>query len=156
MIVPDRIASNIEFQSTLRARGATCAPVTTERRRSGFNPRSRAGSDTLRWHEVQADHSFQSTLPRGERLWRRMECAAFWWFQSTLPRGERLGPTVMVEPEGSSIHAPARGATISRGGGMLSNTGFNPRSRAGSDSALAMHTTARVAVSIHAPARGAT
>ena len=33
---------------------------------------------------------FQSTLPRGERLFAREVIAGDKWFQSTLPRGERL------------------------------------------------------------------
>ena len=56
-----------------------------------FNPRSREGSDVERGCEVKCGLIFQSTLPRGERLL---------WACAT--RSSRA----------ISIHAPARGATI--------------------------------------------
>ena len=55
-------------------------------------------------------------------------------FQSTLPRGER--PKFDVSNCGSltiSIHAPARGATITHDTLFLLFVDFNPRSREGSD-----------------------
>ena len=54
-------------------------------------------------------------------------------FQSTHPRGVRHRETAVYGTERVSIHAPARGATISVHLGLLS-----------------------ISVSIHAPARGAT
>ncbi len=122
-----------------------------------FNPRSRAGSDTVsRWHCVRLTE-FQSTLPRGERLDGRhtsLEArpvsihapargatpiatyiiARRQMFQSTLPRGER--PTVMRPAscvDRVSIHAPARGATRRSRPILDAECSFNPRSRAGSD-----------------------
>ena len=56
---------------------------------------------------------FQSTLPRGERLFMAPDRNIDTLFQSTLPRGERR-----IEPEQIdasaliSIHAPTRGATV--------------------------------------------
>ena len=55
-----------------------------------------------------------------------------------------------------SIHAPARGATTS----MLDNCAFkdyfNPRSREGSDDVTTFRDCLMICISIHAPARGAT
>ena len=100
-------------------------------------------------------------------------------FQSTLPRGERLCDVCGVwYPFYISIHAPARGATITRMGshrvqhdfnprsregsdsycctvgGFLAN--FNPRSREGSDTSVFNRSVLLTFISIHAPARGAT
>ena len=76
-----------------------------------FNPRSREGSDAA----VPVGHD--------ERV----------VFQSTLPRGERHGMEWPQKTSNVSIHAPARGATSAKIGASAS-TGFNPRSREGSDS----------------------
>ena len=75
-----------------------------------FNPRSREGSDhilflflphqtisihapargaTLHNQELCRSRKFQSTLPRGERLFLRIHAGKAIKFQSTLPRGER-------------------------------------------------------------------
>ena len=55
-------------------------------------------------------------------------------FQSTLPRGERQNRAIMVLLSSLvSIHAPARGATTIALAVLLSGSGFNPRSREGSD-----------------------
>ena len=55
-----------------------------------FNPRSRVGSDTLERSGCLQYCVFQSTLPRGERLWASWASIFFpSQFQSTLPRGER-------------------------------------------------------------------
>src|SRR5271166_1834842 len=78
-------------------------------------------------------YSFRSALPRGERpLGAGTEPAAV-EFRSALPRGERLGMLWI--------------ATIV--------SGFDPRSRAGSD-VVAHPCHVDVLVSIRAPARGAT
>ena len=57
--------------------------------------------------------AFQSTLPRGERLYVDRAGKQDLLFQSTLPRGERLGSNRMESVSSRiSIHAPARGATV--------------------------------------------
>ena len=98
---------------------------------------------------------FQSTLPRGERLKSEKAWIDYQEFQSTLPRGERQEHLEAFKNETSfnprsragsdfdtgkyydyrkvSIHAPARGATVST-----------------------CSLAAVINVSIHAPARGAT
>ena len=54
-----------------------------------------------------------------------------------------------------SIHAPAKGATISSTTRSASCIDFNPRSREGSD-AIAVLNDMGIKISIHAPAKGAT
>ena len=123
---------------------------------SDFNPRSREGSDSWRDSGMTAIKKFQSTLPRGERLYNccrirpiiiisihapargaTMYAVVFiirGVFQSTLPRGERHYKGILSKCEKwISIHAPARGAT------------FFPML------VIRVHL-----ISIHAPARGAT
>ena len=104
------------------------------------------------------DHQnkFQSTLPRGERLWLAMKLFHLGWisihaptrgatnpnptnrlleeFQSTLPRGERRGICgCFAGCTQISIHAPTRGATAVIMTKLDYMTDFNPRSHAGSD-----------------------
>ena len=77
---------------------------------------------------------FQSTLPRGERLSKRISPPHLLIFQSTLPRGERHDLiTISDTPHPISIHAPARGATRQK-----------------------RELLQYFPISIHAPARGAT
>ena len=77
---------------------------------------------------------FQSTLPRGERLYPINPHTVISRFQSTLPRGERRFICVtMIFSTCISIHAPTRGAT---GVPVLHSSFlvyFNPRSHEGSD-----------------------
>ena len=56
-------------------------------------------------------------------------------FQSTLPRGERLYPPLALNGDGAdiSIHAPTGGATKRITLIMADRTYFNPRSHGGSD-----------------------
>ena len=99
---------------------------------------------------------FQSTLPRGERLFLRCNSFELSSFQSTLPRGERLVPAltthdrhdisihapargathwrrILYHRKDISIHAPARGATDKSNQKINALNDFNPRSREGSD-----------------------
>src|SRR5271166_5275266 len=77
----------------------------------GFDPRSRAGSDTNNGLYVGTIVPFRSALPRGERLAPAGSSTTLRWFRSALPRGERPGHDA-VWPR------------VER---------FDPRSRAGSD-----------------------
>ena len=100
-----------ELQSTL-PRGERLARNTSRLAGSGFNPRSRGGSDPRRQLPPLASHQLQSTLPRGERRRQPRRTPGAAGLQSTLPRGERRH----VVPgsggrRGASIHAPAGGAT---------------------------------------------
>ena len=120
---------------------------------------------------------FQSTLPRGERLWREAALKAPRCFNprsraGSDPKLVACPPELIV-----SIHAPARGATSASCLSLTPLTCFNPRSRAGSDlrafekkrtdqfqSTLPRGERPKqlsrphvcAPVSIHAPARGAT
>ena len=78
--------------------------------------------------------AFQSALPRGERRTRSYNPTACKRFQSALPRGERqqIGGS-LDEDRNISIHAPARGATVSLVTRDSAHKHFNPRSREGSD-----------------------
>ena len=128
-----------------------------DRRRSRhFNPRSRTGSDIVLLDSRSGEYLLQSTLPHGERRYLDQTKAARTLLQSTLPHGERLpgvnlppivGILQSTLPHGerrtiiaqdsahlaTSIHAPARGATIMSCRKYQPSDYFNPRSRTGSD-----------------------
>ena len=78
-----------------------------------FNPRSREGSDTIIQIFSSNINTFQSTLPRRERLYNFCFYISNIIFQSTLPRRERRCPAPRaIESCIISIHAPAKGATL--------------------------------------------
>ena len=63
----DSLCAGQRFQSTL-PRGERLPMFTrSKNKNSGFNPRSREGSDFSFRTDSLCKHSFQSTLPRGER-----------------------------------------------------------------------------------------
>ncbi len=100
--------------------------------------------------------AFQLTLPCGERQVLTRKTASPIMFQLTLPCGERhfltLGNVWNVYV---STHAPVRGATHAGGRSQGGRSGFNSRSRAGSDRNLSCLFSIG-SVSTHAPVRGAT
>ncbi|SDT03380.1 hypothetical protein SAMN05444162_2904 [Paenibacillaceae bacterium GAS479] len=121
---------------------------------------------------------FQSTLPHGERLSRHGTVVGVVAFQSTLPHGERRNSTRVLGaipdgfqstlPHGERLRFnPLNGegvkfqSTLPHGERQptvtpsLCMSGFNPRSRTGSD-AMDSARADMERVSIHAPARGAT
>ena len=78
--------------------------------------------------------AFQSTPPRGERLVFQHQVPVTFIFQSTPPRGERRYDALRIlSPDRISIHAPARGATLSVPACAYPRGNFNPRPREGSD-----------------------
>ena len=98
---------------------------------------------------------FQSTLPRGERLFFDADLSAQEQFQSTLPRGER--PIPMHRRNGSENFNPRshEGSDPAPSLRMPQLFYFNPRSHEGSD----LYSTSSLWmewISIHAPTRGAT
>ena len=101
----------------------------------GFNPRPRAGGDILLTPESSIISTFQSTPPRGGRRNPANTSALLLLFQSTPPRGGRPGRASRKRnaPIDVSIHAPARGATVSRSWRHPVLWRFNPRPRAGGD-----------------------
>ena len=120
-----------------------------------FNPRSRTGSDPARGAPLARQLLLQSTLPHGERPFWPQALSACCSFNPRSRTGSDKAKLAARGEWGASIHAPARGATIvsrhsrplwnasihapARGatvGGSLHPpivTGFNPRSRTGSD-----------------------
>ena len=166
-----------------------------------FNPRSREGSDIFRLPQsIRSDISIHAPAKGATR---ELRDADEWevLFQSTLPRRERLerklhnkqtdiisihapakGATdyffIQLAQSKISIHAPAKGATACSAAACGADCHFNPRSREGSDSTTASrrsrdsHFNPRSregsdpapprcrhlhhSISIHAPAKGAT
>ncbi len=99
------------FQFTL-PRGERLNSVIFSTLQSGFNSRSREGSDIQERIKTMVVTQFQFTLPRGERLRLVRFELLLLLFQFTLPRGERH-PT----SKSRSYHSVS----------------FNSRSREGSD-----------------------
>ena len=120
---------------------------------------------------------FQSTLPRGERQrrWNLTLSATDFnprsregsdpeqnylcWMPMISIHAPARGATLSFDrcysQNDISIHAPARGATRGNGRVRADHENFNPRSREGSDGILAA-SWQTWKISIHAPARGAT
>ena len=116
------------------AKGATASQWNDSTVRRYFNPRSREGSDAPGcFHKINI-YIFQSTLPRRERL-----CSV----------------CVHCIPFTISIHAPAKGATVTLCVISWPPGNFNPRSREGSDDRSCKRDK-KSDISIHAPAKGAT
>ncbi len=77
----------------------------------GFNPRSRVGSDIDKYTLQNIVHTFQSTLPRRERL----------HYGKAPPGGQSFNPRSRVGSDDKETHS------------RDTAHGFNPRSRVGSD-----------------------
>ena len=143
---PNRRSASSRFRSTLphgerRDVGDASDP---EPGSKSFDPRSRMGSDTRPSSQAlhvlggEIDSAFRSTLPHGERRMSRKARRVAGVFRSTLPHGERLitcRERASTVPEPVSIHAPARGATVTSimADGRRWQESFDPRSRMRSD-----------------------
>ena len=160
------------------ARGATPDTLFVYRFTSNFNPRPREGSDDDLHRYKSVVMRFQSTPPRGERQTISLFPPKQKKFQSTLPRGERPRHTGLLCPrldfnprsrEGSdwvvlagpaiiyiSIHAPARGATLSVFAISVDGDRFQSTLPRGERRLLLPRLNGEDIISIHAPARGAT
>ena len=122
-----------------------------------FQPTRPRGARPVVSGRAQITASFQPTRPRGARQERPFAHLVNRVFQPTRPRGARLithGKTCNVIIV--STHAPARGATSFASLCMSASVGFNPRARAGRDTAKHFEGSEVKEVSTHAPARGAT
>ena len=130
----DIIAESLKFQSTLPARGATATCP-------GFTP---------------PPTRFQSTLPARGATILKAYCEKHNVFQSTLPaRGATDEEGEVVATFSISIHAPRTGsdnvaAKVSR----QSDPHFNPRSPHGERPLPPSESAQRVPISIHAPRTG--
>ena len=121
-----------------------------------FNPCSRVGSDYASSNPVDSEQMFQSTLPRGERLYHSADKQVRPCFNPRSRVGsDAISDYVYETGDNVSIHAPAWGATIGKLPKLPTKsvsihapawgaTGHQPRRT------LPSH------VSIHAPAWGAT
>ena len=116
------------------ARGATPLVYNYQTTSNSFNPRTREGCDGTRNAKNTRDIMFQSTHPRGVRRYLKQLFPCLYSFNPRTREGCDVRVVAIKGHVGRvSIHAPARGATIS---------------------GLFFHT--HLKVSIHAPARGAT
>ena len=143
-----------------------------------FNPRSRTGSDYHNNHWCELFMELQSTLPHGERPVCQIICGGCDGFnprsrtgsdaatpppsvkicklQSTLPHGERRMPTASTSTcLLASIHAPARGATLTAHKAVEPHIASIHAPARGATSFCLIVVMSSLA-SIHAPARGAT
>ena len=144
-----------------------------------FNPRSREGSDDKNGNIVYDKDDFNPRSREGSDSGNTSFGKVFSYFNPRSREGSDPGGYgIDITLFDISIHAPARGATISRRSIVRCRLYFNPRSREGSDryhlfllrlNPLFQSTlprgerrdvryTTRPAkeISIHAPARGAT
>ena len=140
-----------QFQSTLPARGATCAAACGSSRRKISIHAPRTGSDTFSRFVCTPQPSISIHAPRtGSDAIVTPAAAAQYQFQSTLPaRGATGGALIDSRPAAISIHAPrtgsdgiicplcgsgfqstlpARGATLARNCPLAISPNFNPRS----------------------------
>ena len=139
------------------AKGATLAAQYGIGNYTGFNPRSREGSDNMTPFPPIPDTPFQSTLPRRER--HVCSCNGY-YVEDVSIHAPAKGATVnswIICNVGChvSIHAPAKGATIMRGKHRfidLFQSTLPRRERRVNALAYAFN----MDVSIHAPAKGAT
>ena len=138
-------------------RGATGASFSRRSRAGSFNPRTRVGCDISAALSLRPLKMFQSTHPRGVRLFPKNGNVTVFLFQSTHPRGVRhLGRVELEAPENVSIHAPAWGATKKkRPFPALSRRFQSTHPRGVRREALRERDWGQL-VSIHAPAWGAT
>ncbi len=96
------------------------------------------GATTMRSAQRSQSAQFQSTPPRGGRQ-HRVPIVIRQMFQSTPPRGGRRAAIADAGRSNAvSIHAPARGATVSVTSLRHAVSSFNPRPRAGATTSSAM------------------
>ena len=136
--------------------GATAGRHRQGERRRDFNPRTHVGCDTACVARFFSLHRFQSTHPRGVRLFRDFQDARTTIFQSTHPRGVRPEPP-RYRRRGMviSIHAPTWGAT-SRARNPVFRPTFQSTHPRGVRLSRRVLELPDKAISIHAPTWGAT
>ena len=120
------------FNPRSRVGSDVCGPLPF-RQLYSFNPRSRVGSDEYYFCTRFPPSSFQSTLPRRERLKQRHDANPVEFFQSTLPRRERPCYSI-VNLFINSFNPRSRvGSDDFMFMSIVFSITFNPRSRVGSD-----------------------
>ena len=109
---------------------------------SGFNPRTHTGCDKVPVYTDAQLFEFQSTHPHGVRLPTNNIVIQGFEFQSTHPHGVRHQHQVNPYTDKLvSIHAPTRGATPVESEPNNFETGFNPRTHTGCDTAKGISNT---------------
>ena len=121
-----------------------------------FNPRSCERSDSPAAAPLSSVVSFQSTLLREERPIAPVTAAPIFNFNPRSCERSDQFDTFFANYEEISIHAPARGATLSCPALLRPYRNFNPRSCERSDHKPKEVLCIGLKISIHAPARGAT
>ena len=121
-----------------------------------FNPRSHEGSDySSEWYFCKPTN-FNPRSHEGSDFYSTLANGNTPTFQSALPRGERLLGMVNIQSLFViSIRAPTRGATQHDPSVYQQRKNFNPRSHEGSDHCPQPYFALPV-ISIRAPTRGAT
>ena len=144
------------FQSTL-PRGERHRNSKRKNLEQDFNPRSREGSDERKIVKNDRACEFQSTLPRGERrdhdslFVLRLEISIH-----APARGATLSKQQNALCLSISIHAPARGATLHVTRGVACHRIFQSTLPRGERRDIIKRDGCGREISIHAPARGAT
>ena len=112
------------FQSTL-PRGERLHKFVGNTKMISFNPRSHVGSDHAHEFTATVLPSFNPRSHVGSDIYRLANNCSFEVFQSTLPRGERLYIFIYYfRNKTVSIHAPTWGATLSSYFPRLNNRPF--------------------------------
>jgi len=136
--------------------GATSGMGACRGARAGFNPRARVGRDPELIAHLPARHGFNPRARVGRDQVAHQIYFQLWMFQSTRPRGARLYIVSIVYCY-ICFNPRARVGRDSspewRGAGRRC---FNPRARVGRDFSSRSLAPQSVTVSIHAPAWGAT
>ena len=100
---------------------------------------------------------FQSTFPRGERLWHIRDYRHIMLFQSTFPRGERrLLPERRDAMLGNFNPRSLVGNDVSVQRNLYRGFNFNPRSLVGNDGCRCGCALVPISISIHVPSWGTT
>ena len=137
------------------ARGATLSALRASPDDTGFNSRSREGSDRHPREHTPIPSGFNSRSREGSDLRGLSPPLLVSCFNSRSREGSDLESDKYFDTQEVSIHAPARGATVVTCYRWMLLLCFNSRSREGSDG-IEIQRLMEIDVSIHAPARGAT
>ena len=120
-----------------------------------FNPRSRKGSDTGEYFYASPHLIFQSTLPQGERQLTNIHAFFRKYFNPRSRKGSDNSARSTQYMIRISIHAPARGATLTIST-LNWETIFQSTLPQGERHLPFYGMFDLDSISIHAPARGAT
>ena len=120
-----------------------------------FNPRSREGSDLTPNFQNDKSREFQSTLPRRERRFSRLQIISARCFNPRSREGSDVNDLALPLLVLSFNPRSREGSDQRECQRFPSRNCFNPRSREGSDG-TGRDVGSMDCVSIHAPAKGAT